>query len=179
MKNLIKVPKDVIVIYSIKENILILIGPLKTKKLKLKVKLKFITEQKLIQIVNNCNYKKHQIIKKTTISLIKQAFIEISNILYIKLKFIGVGYRILTSNELKKNVLIFKLGYSHSLYYKISDQLQTFCLRSTKLFIFGNSYQEITQTAANIRLYKKPEPYKGKGILYDTENIKLKEGKKI
>ena len=49
----------------------------------------------------------------------------------------------------------------------------------TKLFIYGNSYRNVTQTAALIRSYKKPEPYKGKGILYETEKIVLKEGKKV
>ena len=41
----------------------------------------------------------------------------------------------------------------------------------TKLFIFGNSYQNVTQIASLIRSYKKPEPYKNKGILYETEKI--------
>jgi large subunit ribosomal protein L6 len=74
---------------------------------------------------------------------------------------------------------MFKLGYSHSLYFKIPEQLIIFCLKFTKLFIYGNSYQNVTQIASLIRSYKKPEPYKGKGILYETEKILLKEGKKI
>ena len=49
----------------------------------------------------------------------------------------------------------------------------------TKLSVYGHSYQQITSTASQIRLNKIPEPYKGKGILYENEKIKLKEGKKI
>ena len=48
----------------------------------------------------------------------------------------------------------------------------------TRLFIYGSSYQKVTQTASSIRSYKKPEPYKNKGILYEAEKIILKEGKK-
>ena len=62
---------------------------------------------------------------------------------------------------------------------KTSKKIKIFCLKTTELFIYGNSYQNVTQTASLIRSYKKPEPYKGKGILYDTEKITLKEGKKI
>ena len=50
---------------------------------------------------------------------------------------------------------------------------------STKLIISGKSSQKVSQIASLIRKYKTPEPYKGKGILYDSEKITLKEGKKI
>ena len=52
-------------------------------------------------------------------------------------------------------------------------------VKTNKLFIIGNSYQFVTQIAALIRSCKVPEPYKGKGILYATEKITLKEGKKV
>jgi len=54
-----------------------------------------------------------------------------------------------------------------------------FCLKNNKLFLIGNSSIFLTQVAALIRSYKIPEPYKGKGILYMSEKITLKEGKKI
>lgn len=77
------------------------------------------------------------------------------------------------------DLLHFKLGYSHFIYFKIPKNLKIFCLKANKLFILGNSYLFVTQIAALIRSYKVPEPYKGKGILYTTEKIALKEGKKI
>lgn len=54
-----------------------------------------------------------------------------------------------------------------------------FCLKLTKLFVYGDSYQKITKTTALIQSYKQPDPYKGKGILYENEKIILKEGKKF
>jgi large subunit ribosomal protein L6 len=90
-----------------------------------------------------------------------------------------VGYRAFDVDNFENKLLLFKLGYSHSIYFKIPIESQIFCLKRTKLFIHGNSYQDITKIAAFIRSYKKPEPYKGKGILYETEKIILKEGKKV
>lgn len=185
-KHLIKIPKDVTVIYSPEKKIITLIGPLKTRSLKLKVKLKLITDASLIKVTFNpfiqiSNHKKKQIksIQGTTVALIKQLLIETSALVYQKLKFVGVGYRAFDVNEFKHNLLMFKIGYSHPLYFKIAENIQIFCLKSTKLFIYGNSYQTVNQVASLIRSYKKPEPYKGKGILYETEKIELKEGKKI
>ena len=59
------------------------------------------------------------------------------------------------------------------------ETLNAFCLKSDKLYIIGNTSVYLTQIAALIRSYKSPEPYKGKGILYTSEKIALKEGKKI
>lgn len=185
-KSLIKIPKDVLILYSPEKKIVTLVGPFKTRSLKLKVELKLINSASLIKVTFNpfiqvSNQKKKQIkaIHGTTVALIKQLLIETSALVYQKLKFVGVGYRAFNVDEFKNNLLMFKLGYSHSLYYKIPKDLQIFCLKFTKLFIYGNSYQAVTQTASLIRSYKKPEPYKGKGILYETEKILLKEGKKI
>ena len=76
-------------------------------------------------------------------------------------------------------MLEFKLGYSHNIYFKIPKNLTVFCLKSDKIFISGNFYEYISQIASQIRSYKTPEPYKGKGILYENEKIFLKEGKKV
>jgi len=96
-----------------------------------------------------------------------------------KLKLIGVGFRVATLKLVNLNLLHFKLGYSHCIYFKIPENLKIFCLKSNKLFIIGFSYMFVTQIAAIIRSFRVPEPYKGKGILYTTEKIIMKEGKKI
>lgn len=77
------------------------------------------------------------------------------------------------------DLLHFKLGYSHMIYFKIPINLKIYCLKANKLFILGDSYLFVTQIASLIRSYKVPEPYKGKGIVYTTEKIILKEGKKL
>lgn len=183
-KNLIKIPKNIVVVYSSKKKMLTLIGPLKTKSMFLKIKLKINNNSNFIEITQKSFFyisKKTQIlsIQQTTIALIKQLLLETSSLMYNKLKFIGVGYRTFEVENFKNKLLMFKLGFSHPIFFKIPLNLNIICFKFVKLFICGSSYQNVTQIAALIRSYKKPEPYKGKGILYESEKILLKEGKKI
>ena len=76
-------------------------------------------------------------------------------------------------------LIIICLFYHYQSHYKKPKSLGIFCLKLTKLFIFGNSFQKIKNEVSIIRSFKKPEPYKGKGIIYEHEKIKLKEGKKV
>lgn len=86
----------------------------------------------------------------------------------------GVGYR---ASVQGKN-LVLQLGYSHDIEYKIPDDVQIKCEKPTSISIFGASRQRVGQIASEIRNYRGPEPYKGKGIKYEGEFILRKEGKK-
>jgi large subunit ribosomal protein L6 len=191
MKNLkkkysIKVPKNIKVIYCDKKNQVTFIGPLLTKSLKLNIKLLLLPSANLIIISqipiagkSAISLKNVNKIQGTTIAKIKQILVEITYTLYHKLSLIGVGYRVFPHEKLA-NQLYFKLGYSHLIYFKLPTNVSTYCLKFTKLFLFGTcSHDSLTQTAAQIRNCKLPEPYKGKGILHDQEKIVLKKGKKI
>ena len=184
-KYIITIPNNVEVFYSKERRIIIFKGPLKRRSLKLKVQLLIPKTKHVIKVSpilthNTSSNKKKEAktIQGTTTSLIKQLLIETSTIFYKKLKMIGVGYRAFDVDNFKDKLLLFKLGYSHPLYFKTPQNLNILCLKFTKLFIYGNSYSYITQIASSIRAKKIPEPYKGKGILYEAENIILKEGKK-
>ena len=80
---------------------------------------------------------------------------------------------------IENNVLLLNLGFSHPIYFNIPINFKIFCLKLIKLFISGNSYQNLSDITAIIRYKKLPEPYKGKGILHGNEKIKIKESKKI
>lgn len=156
------------------------------KALTLKTKLIIEKKKRIIKItrepfstISNNEKKKLKAVQGTQVSLLKQMLLDISLFFCKKLKLIGVGFRVSTLKVLGQDVLHFKLGYSHSIYFKIPKNLKIFCLKSTKLFILGHSYLFVTQISGLIRSYKTPEPYKGKGIVYTTEKIILKEGKKI
>jgi large subunit ribosomal protein L6 len=185
-KYFIKIPKTVTVIYDSKKNLIVLIGSVKTEIIPLTLKVIFKNDLNSLEITSkffasssNYNKKTTKALQGTTAALIRQSLLQISCIVYRKLKFVGVGYRAFSVNELNKNLLMFKLGYSHPVYFKIPNNLNFFCLKFTKLFVFGNSYQNVFKIASQIRLCKPPEPYKGKGILYENEKIVLKEGKKV
>ena len=98
---------------------------------------------------------------------------------YKKLKLVGVGYRLIPVESFREQLILLRLGFSHLLYFRIPHNLNFFYKKRVQLFISGYSYQWVTQFASLIRLLKKPEVYKGKGILYENEKIILKEGKKI
>ena len=186
-KFFIKIPKTINVIYCKKRNIILFKGFLKTKSLKTQNKIIFIPSKNLIGVSNfliknnfsSLDLKHSKVMQGTIISKIKDILIEIDYNLYRKLNFIGVGYRAFSVDGLN-NQFYFKLGYSHLIYFKIPKPLNAFCIKYTKLFVFGNvSTEHITKIASLIRECKKPEPYKGKGILHEGEIIKLKKGKKI
>jgi len=180
----VKIPNDITIIYCEKKNIITAKGPKIQKSFAVKVKILLVSKSKSIvvspeplAITSNYQRKKIKSIQGTTVALIKQLLIETSSILHQRLKLVGVGYRVFNIENFEK-LLQFKLGYSHLIFYKISNELSFHNLKLTKLFIYGNSVNVIGQAAAVVRALKKPEPYKGKGIVYETERIKLKEGKK-
>ena len=91
-----------------------------------------------------------------------------------ELEIQGVGYRA----QLQGNTLKLALGLSHDVDYKIPDGVTITCPKQTEIVIEGSDEQLVGQVAANIREWRKPEPYKGKGIRYKGEFIFRKEGKK-
>jgi large subunit ribosomal protein L6 len=92
----------------------------------------------------------------------------------IELEINGVGYRAAVQGK----VLNLQLGYSHDINYEIPDGIEVKCPRPTIVEVTGIDRQKVGQAAAQIRGYRKPEPYKGKGIKYSDEHIFRKEGKK-
>ena len=90
-----------------------------------------------------------------------------------KLEIVGVGYLAAVQN----NELQLRVGYANELRRKIPTGLTVVCPDSTHVTVSGCDKQQVTQFAAEIRSLRKPEPYKGKGIRYDGEQVKLKPGK--
>ena len=91
-----------------------------------------------------------------------------------KLEMNGVGYRA----TLKGKVLELMLGYSHPINYDIPEDISVSVDKQNNIEIKGPNKQLVGQTAAEIRSFRGPEPYKGKGIKYADEYINRKEGKK-
>ena len=91
-----------------------------------------------------------------------------------KLDLVGVGYRA----QMKGNVLSLALGFSHPVEYPIPAGITIETPSQTEIVIRGVDKQQVGQTAAVIRAYRPPEPYKGKGVKYSDEIIARKEAKK-
>ena len=91
-----------------------------------------------------------------------------------KLVISGVGYRAAVDGK----ILNLQLGYSHDIKYAVPDDIDVKCESPTAITITGADRQRVGQIAAELRSFRLPEPYKGKGIRYDDEVIRRKEGKK-
>ena len=86
----------------------------------------------------------------------------------------GVGYRAAVQGD----TLTLQLGYSHEVPYPIPKDVRIACERPTLITISGADRQRVGQVAAEIRSFRPPEPYKGKGVKYSHETVRRKEGKK-
>jgi large subunit ribosomal protein L6 len=92
----------------------------------------------------------------------------------VSLDLIGVGYKAAVIGE----KLMLQLGYSHDVEYKIPAGVTIKCEKPTSIAITSHSKQQVGEIAAVLRSYRKPEPYKGKGIIRAGEFVVRKEGKK-
>ena len=91
-----------------------------------------------------------------------------------ELEIQGVGYRA----QMQGNKLVLNLGLSHDVNFEVPEGVTVTCPKLTEIVIEGTDQQLVGQVAANIREWRAPEPYKGKGIRYKDEYIFRKEGKK-
>ncbi len=90
------------------------------------------------------------------------------------LELVGVGYKA----RMQGTTLILSLGFSHDVNFPAPKGIIIACATPTQISISGADKQLVGQTAAEIRKYRKPEPYKGKGVKYTGEYVRRKEGKK-
>ncbi len=90
------------------------------------------------------------------------------------LEITGTGYRA----SVQGSDLVINLGFSHDVVYPVPSGIRITTPKPTTITIEGVDKRQVGQVAAEIRAYRPPEPYKGKGVRYDTETIRRKEGKK-
>ena len=91
-----------------------------------------------------------------------------------RLNLVGVGFRA----QVQGDALKLQLGYSHDIVHQLPAGIKAECPSQTEIVLRGADKQVIGETAAKIRAYRKPEPYKGKGVRYADERVILKETKK-
>ena len=110
----------------------------------------------------------------TTRALVNNMVTGVSKGFTRNLEINGVGYRA----AVQGGNLVLQLGYSHDVTFPIPSDVKITCEKPTSIAITGADRQRVGQIAAVLRAYRKPEPYKGKGIKYSTETVRRKEGKK-
>jgi large subunit ribosomal protein L6 len=110
----------------------------------------------------------------TTRALVNNMVTGVSKGFSVNLEINGVGYRA----AVQGSNLNLQLGYSHDVAYPIPSDVKITCERPTAITVSGADRQRVGQVAAEIRAFRPPEPYKGKGVKYATETVRRKEGKK-
>jgi len=169
-KNPIIIPNNIKI--ELNNNYLIVIG-------KLGIQIKKIPKEILIQNKNkklyiSVNSSKYKSIWGTYRMLINNMIIGVNKGFLIKLKIVGIGYRAYNDHK----YLRLKIGRTNIVKLLIPSNIKIKCVKFTKIYLYGSNLQQIKLFAYKIRSFKKPDPYKGKGILFVNEVINFKEGKK-
>lgn len=131
-------------------------------------------ENKTVFLKRKSDDKKTKSLHGLIRSLINNAILGVNKLWEKRLQVVGTGYRV----KLQGEDLIFTVGYSHQVVFKKIKGIIFKVEGDNKIAVFGIDKQLVGQTAHRIKLIKKPDPYKGKGIRYENEQLKLKPGKK-
>jgi large subunit ribosomal protein L6 len=130
--------------------------------------------EKVITLGPKSNSRLAKQIWPTMRTLVSNIVVGVSEGYSKKLEIKGVGYRA----NLQGQTLVLSLGFSHEVRYDVPQGIQVKVENQTEIEVSGIDKQQVGQVAANIRGFKPPEPYKGKGIRYSDEYVIRKEGKK-
>jgi len=135
--------------------------------------IKIEQEGNIINLVRPSESKEHRTIHGTTRALLANMVTGVSEGFTRSLELIGVGYRA----QLQGNKLVLNVGYSHPVEFTPEAGLEVEVPSNTKIIVKGISKERVGALASNIRDVRPPEPYKGKGIRYEGEFVRRKEGK--
>lgn len=130
-------------------------------------------EDNVITVERPSDAKKHRSLHGTTNSLIGNMIEGVTSGYQKSLQLVGVGYR---ANKQGKK-LVLNVGYSHPVEMEAEEGIDIEVPENTRILVKGIDKERVGAVAANIRAVRKPEPYKGKGIRYENEHVRRKEGK--
>ena len=131
-------------------------------------------EDGVLKLSPNVNSKTAVAMTGTMRSLVDNMVVGCGNGFTRQLQLVGVGYRA----QVQGNVLDLSLGFSHPVKYTIPDGIKIETPSQTEINVKGADKQKVGQVCAEIRAYRPPEPYKGKGVRYADERVVRKEAKK-
>ena len=174
--NPVAIPEGVTV--DIKDNVVTVKGKLGTLTQALDARVTPLVEGKEVLVKRTADDKESRAMHGLYRALINNMVEGVSKGYTIEQELVGVGYRAANKGQL----LELSLGYSHNIVFEIPSEIvlktETLKGQNPKITLTSFDKQLIGQTAANIRGYRPPEPYKGKGVRYDDEVVRRKEAKK-
>ncbi|KPN94343.1 50S ribosomal protein L6 [Lysinibacillus sp. ZYM-1] len=171
-KKIIEVPANVTVTVAA-ENTVTVKGPKGELVRSFHQDMKIEQEGNVISVSRPSDSKEHRTNHGTTRALLANMITGVSAGFEKALELIGVGYRA----QLQGKKLVLNVGYSHPVEFTPEDGLEIEVPSNTKIIVKGISKERVGALASNIRDVRPPEPYKGKGIRYEGEYVRRKEGK--
>ncbi|MDR0295864.1 MAG: 50S ribosomal protein L6 [Prevotellaceae bacterium] len=159
-------------------NVVVVKGPLGELRQKVDVDIKVSVEGNVVTVSRPTDQPRHRSMHGLYRALIANMVKGVSDGFTIKQELVGVGYRI----EVNGQILVFNLGYSHEIHFEIPKEVKAVAEAVKKgtnpvLTLTSHDKQLVGQVAAKIRSFRKPEPYKGKGIKFVGEQLRRKAGK--
>jgi large subunit ribosomal protein L6 len=171
-KNPVEIPSGVQVTLS--GNSLSVKGPKGSLEREFHASVEVVQEDNVLKFSARNSDKKSNAMAGTMRSLASNMVVGVSEGFEKKLTLIGVGYRA----QAQGNVLNLTLGFSHPVAYQAPEGITIETPSQTEVVVKGADRQKVGQVAAEIRAYRPPEPYKGKGVRYTGEYVAMKEAKK-
>jgi large subunit ribosomal protein L6 len=171
-KKIIEVPANVTVTVAA-DNTVTVKGPKGELVRSFHQDMKIEQEGNVISVSRPSDSKEHRTNHGTTRALLANMVTGVSAGFEKSLELIGVGYRA----QLQGKKLVLNVGYSHPVEFTPEDGLEVEVPSNTKIIVKGISKERVGALASNIRDVRPPEPYKGKGIRYEGEYVRRKEGK--
>ena len=171
-KNPINVPDNVEL--NIVDNIVKVKGSKGELEFNLPSSVSIENKENLLSVKYNEDDQQSVALAGTTRSIVNNMIIGVSEGFEKKLELIGVGYRAKASGKL----LELTLGFSHPIKYQLPEEVEVETPSQTEIVLKSHDKQILGQAASEIRAFRPPEPYKGKGVRYADEHVKRKEAKK-
>jgi large subunit ribosomal protein L6 len=156
-------------------NQVIVEGPSGSLTFTLPEKLDLVIKDNQITITRSDDQSKYKALHGLYRQLINNAVIGVEKPWQKKLEVVGTGYNV----KLQGEDLVFKLGYSHPVIFKKVKGVSFQVVENNKIIVSGADKQLVGQVAYQIKMLKKPDVYKGKGIRYEGERLRIKPGKKL
>ena len=148
-------------------------GPKGTMSLDVHPEMTIKIDDAEIRVERPSDDKNHRALHGLTRSLVQNMVTGVTDGFSKTLEIIGVGYRA----ETKGKGVVLNLGFSHQIDYTPTEGVSIECPNQTTVVVSGIDKQKVGQTAAEIRSFRPPEPYKGKGVRYQGEHVRRKAGK--
>ena len=171
-KNPINVPENVEL--NLVDNIVKVKGSKGELEFNLPSSVSIENKENLLTVKYNEDDQQSVALAGTTRSIVNNMIIGVSEGFEKKLELIGVGYRAKASGKL----LELTLGFSHPIKYQLPEEVDVETPSQTEVVLKSHDKQILGQAASEIRAFRPPEPYKGKGVRYADEQVKRKEAKK-